>query len=302
MGLALLFAGQGAQKTGMGKSLYAGSPAARALYDEANRVLGWDLAHMSFEGPDAALTPTKVCQPALFVHGMALLAALREQGKASEINFALGLSLGEVTAYAAAGVFDFTTGLKIVAERGRLMQLACEQTSGAMAAVIGEERTSVAELCRDFDVEAANFNAPGQIIISGENTKIAAAVAGAKERGMKKVIPLNVAGAYHSRLMEPARVAFAAYLESVPFAAPKFTVFTNTTGQAIADPAAIKNALVKQVVSSVLWEDCMRQAAAAGASTFWELGPGGVLTGLARRTEKSWSVKNFSEFTDLSNA
>jgi len=286
----------------MGKSLYAGSAAARALYDEANRVLGWDLAQMSFEGPDAALTPTKVCQPALFVHGMALLAALREQGKAYEINFALGLSLGEVTAYAAAGVFDFTTGLKIVAERGRLMQMACEQTSGAMAAVIGEERTSVAELCRDFDVEAANFNAPGQIIISGENTKIAAAVAGAKERGMKKVILLNVAGAYHSRLMEPARVAFAAYLESVPFAAPKFTVFTNTTGQAIADPAAIKNALVKQVVSSVLWEDCMRQAAAAGASTFWELGPGGVLTGLARRTEKSWSVKNFSEFTDLSNA
>jgi [acyl-carrier-protein] S-malonyltransferase len=302
MGLALLFAGQGAQKTGMGKSLYAGSPAARALYDEANRVLGWDLAQVSFEGPDAALTPTKVCQPALFVHGLALLAALREQGKVSEINYALGLSLGEVTAYAAAGVFDFTTGLRIVAERGRLMQLACEQTSGAMAAVIGEERARVAELCRDFDVEAANFNAPGQIIISGENLKIAAAVAGAKERGMKKVIPLNVAGAYHSRLMEPARVAFAAYLESVPFAAPKFTVFTNTTGHAIADPAAIKHALVKQVVSSVLWEDCMRQAAAAGASTFWELGPGGVLAGLARRTEKSWSVKNFSEFTDLSNA
>lgn len=302
MGLALLFAGQGAQKTGMGKSLYAGSPAARTLYDEANRILGWDLTQVSFEGPDTALTPTKVCQPALYVHGLALLAALREQGKASEINFALGLSLGEVTAYAAAGVFDFTTGLRIVAERGRLMQLACEQTSGAMAAVIGEERAHVAELCRDFDVEAANFNAPGQIIISGETTKIAAAVAGAKERGMKKVIPLNVAGAYHSRLMEPARVAFAAYLESVPFAAPKFTVFTNTTGQAIADPAALKNALVKQVVSSVLWEDCMRQAAAAGATTFWELGPGGVLAGLARRTEKSWSVKNFSEFTDLSNA
>ena len=286
----------------MGKSLYAGSPAARTLYDEANRILGWDLTQVSFEGPDTALTPTKVCQPALYVHGLALLAALREQGKASEINFALGLSLGEVTAYAAAGVFDFTTGLRIVAERGRLMQLACEQTSGAMAAVIGEERAHVAELCRDFDVEAANFNAPGQIIISGETTKIAAAVAGAKERGMKKVIPLNVAGAYHSRLMEPARVAFAAYLESVAFAAPKFTVFTNTTGQAIAEPAALKNALVKQVVSSVLWEDCMRQAAAAGATTFWELGPGGVLAGLARRTEKSWSVKNFSEFTDLSNA
>jgi [acyl-carrier-protein] S-malonyltransferase len=182
------------------------------------------------------------------------------------------------------------------------MQLSCEQTSGAMAAVIGEERSSVADLCRDFDVEAANFNAPGQIIISGENSKIAAAIVGAKDRGMKKVIPLKVAGAYHSRLMEPARVAFAAYLESVPFTTPKFTVFSNTTGQAISDPAAIKNALVKQVVSSVLWEDCMRQAAAAGASTFWELGPGGVLAGLARRTEKSWTVKNFSEFPDLSNA
>jgi [acyl-carrier-protein] S-malonyltransferase len=302
MGLALLFAGQGAQKTGMGKSLYEASAAARALYEEANHVLGWDLSKVSFEGPDAALTPTQICQPALFVHGLALLASLREQGKLPEIKYALGLSLGEVTAYAAAGVFDFNTGLRIVAERGRLMQLACEQTSGGMAAVIGEERAKVAELCRDFDIEAANFNAPGQIIISGEKDKIAAAVAAAKDRGMKKVILLNVAGAYHSRLMEPARAAFAAFLETVPFAAPKFTVFTNTTGQSVADPAAIKTALVKQVVSSVLWEDCMRSAAAAGANAFWELGPGGVLAGLARRTEKSWSVKNFSEFTDLSNA
>ena len=302
MGLALLFAGQGAQKTGMGKSLYEASAAARALYEGANHVLGWDLSKVSFEGPDAALTPTQICQPALFVHGLALLASLREQGKLPEIKYALGLSLGEVTAYAAAGVFDFNTGLRIVAERGRLMQLACEQTSGGMAAVIGEERAKVAELCRDFDIEAANFNAPGQIIISGEKDKIAAAVAAAKDRGMKKVILLNVAGAYHSRLMEPARAAFAAFLETVPFAAPKFTVFTNTTGQSVADPAAIKTALVKQVVSSVLWEDCMRSAAAAGANAFWELGPGGVLAGLARRTEKSWSVKNFSEFTDLSNA
>lgn len=302
MGLALLFAGQGAQKTGMGKSLYEASAAARALYEEANHVLGWDLSKVSFEGPDAALTPTQICQPALFVHGLSLLASLREQGKLPEIKYALGLSLGEVTAYAAAGVFDFNTGLRIVAERGRLMQLACEQTSGGMAAVIGEERAKVAELCRDFNIEAANFNAPGQIIISGEKDKIAAAVAAAKDRGMKKVILLNVAGAYHSRLMEPARAAFAAFLETVPFAAPKFTVFTNTTGQSVADPAAIKTALVKQVVSSVLWEDCMRSAAAAGANAFWELGPGGVLAGLARRTEKSWSVKNFSEYTDLSNA
>jgi [acyl-carrier-protein] S-malonyltransferase len=199
-------------------------------------------------------------------------------------------------------VFDFATGLRIVAERGRLMQLACEQSSGGMAAIIGEERSKVNELCREFDVEAANFNAPGQIIISGEKGKIAAAVAAAKDRGIKKVMPLNVAGAYHSRLMEPARAAFAAFLEPILFAAPRFTVFSNTTGQAIADPAAIKSALVKQIVSPVLWEDCMRAVAAAGAREYWELGPGGVLSGLARRTDKSWAVKSFAEFTDLSAA
>jgi [acyl-carrier-protein] S-malonyltransferase len=154
-------------------------------------------------------------------------------------------------------------------------------------------------LCNEFDVEAANFNAPGQIIISGDKAKIAAAVEGAKARGMKKVMLLNVAGAYHSRLMEPARAGFAAFLDGVAFAAPKFTVFTNTTGQAISDPAAIKAALVKQVVSSVLWEDDMRAVVAAGATEMWELGPGGVLAGLARRTDKTWVVKSFAEFSDV---
>ena len=301
MALAFLFAGQGAQKVGMGKSLCAQSAAARELYDEANRVLGWDLAQISFDGPEPELTQTKVCQPALFVHGLAAVAAMRELGKvpAGEPQLALGLSLGELTAYCAAGVFDFATGLRIVAERGRLMQLACEQSTGGMAAIIGEERAKVSELCREFDIEAANFNAPGQIVVSGEKSKIEAAVTGAKARGMKRVIPLVVAGAYHSRLMEPARAAFAAFLADIPFAAPKFAVFTNTTGQAISAPAAIKAALVKQVISSVLWEDCMRSAAAAGVTEFWEFGPGAVLAGLARRTEKSWSVKSFSEFADL---
>ena len=302
MALALLFAGQGAQKVGMGASLCDASAAARALYEQANQLLGWDLRSISFLGPESELTQTKVCQPALFTHGLATLAALREAGKVptGEPAMALGLSLGELTAYCAAGVFDFATGLRIVAERGRLMQEACEATSGGMAAVIGEERGRVVELCRDFDVEAANFNAPGQIIISGEKNRIAAAVAGAKERGMKKVMPLNVAGAYHSRLMEPARAAFAAFLAPIPFAAPRFSVFTNTTGAAISDPAAIKGALISQVVSSVLWEDCMRAAAVAGATEFWELGPGGVLAGLARRTEKTWTVRSFAEFTDVS--
>jgi len=299
MAIALLFSGQGAQKVGMGQSLHAASATARALYDEAGRVLGWDLARICFEGPEAELTQTKVCQPALFVHGMALHALLREQGRLADVTCALGLSLGEITALAAAGVFDFATGLAVVAERGRLMQQACERSVGGMAAVIGEERAKVAELCRDFGIEAANFNAPGQIIVSGEKTAVEAAVAAAKERGMKRVMPLNVAGAYHSRLMEPARAAFAEYLAGVPFARPQFTVFTNTTGQPVAEPEDIRAALVRQVVSPVLWEDCMRSAVAAGATGFWELGPGGVLAGLARRTDKTWPVKSFAEAADF---
>lgn len=299
MALALLFAGQGAQKVGMGRSLFEQSAAARALYDEANQVLGWDLSRISFEGPEADLTQTKVCQPALFVHGLALLSALREAGKLPDVKFALGLSLGEVTAYTAAGVFDFATGLRVVAERGRLMQQACERTTGGMAAIIGEDRAKVAELCREFDIEAANFNAPGQIIVSGEKAKVEAALAAAKDRGIKKAMPLNVAGAYHSRLMEPARAAFAEFLGGVHFGAPAYPVFSNTTGAAITNPAEIKQALIKQVVSSVLWEDCMRSAVAAGATEFWELGPGGVLAGLARRTDKAWVVKSFSEYSDV---
>jgi [acyl-carrier-protein] S-malonyltransferase len=283
----------------MGKSLYDGSPVARALYDEANRVLGWDLAKICFDGPEAELTQTKVCQPALFVHGLAVVATLREKGRLPEVKFAMGLSLGEVTALTAAGVFDFATGLKVVAERGRLMQLACEETTGGMAAIIGEERAKVAELCREFDIEAANFNAPGQIIVSGEKSRVDSLVAAAKERGLKRVMALNVAGAYHSRLMEPARAAFAEYLAGVTFNRPMFTVFSNTTGQIVSEPARIREALIRQVVSSVLWEDCMRACAAAGATEFWECGPGGVLAGLARRTEKAWLVKSFAELAEV---
>jgi [acyl-carrier-protein] S-malonyltransferase len=283
----------------MGRSLHEASAGARALYGQASDVLGWDLAKVSFEGPEAELTQTRVCQPALFVHGLALVEALREQGKPAAVDLAMGLSLGEVTAYAAAGVFDFATGVRIVAERGRLMQAASEQSAGAMAAVIGESREAVLDLCRETGVEAANFNAPGQIIISGERTAVAGAVSAGKARGFKKVIPLNVAGAFHSRLMEPARAAFEAFLGGVPFSAPRFKVFTNTTGHAVSDPAQIRRALVTQVVSPVLWEDCMRSAVAAGATEFWELGPGGILAGLARRTDKAWSVRSLSEYGDV---
>ncbi len=283
----------------MGRSLYDGSIAARTLYDEADRVLGWSLSKVSFEGPETELTQTKVCQPALFVHGMAVLAALKETGRLPEVKMALGLSLGEITALTAAEVFDFASGLRVVAERGRLMQRACETTVGGMAAIIGEERPKVEELCREFGLEAANFNAPGQIIVSGEKGRVEALVAAAKDRGLKRVLPLNVAGAYHSRLMESARAEFARYLDNVAFSRPAFAVYTNTTGRTVSDPAQIREALIKQVVSPVLWEDCMRNAAAAGASEFWECGPGAVLAGLARRTEKSWIVKSFAEFPEI---
>jgi len=299
MAIALLFAGQGAQKVGMGKSLAEADEGARALYDEANAVLGWDLTQISFEGPDEELTKTSICQPALYVHGMALHGILAKQGQLGDVDAALGLSLGELTAYCAAGVYDFATGLKIVAERGRLMQEACEATTGGMAAIIGESREDVAKLCEEFAIEAANFNAPGQIIVSGEQDKVLAAVDAGKERGMKRVIPLHVAGAYHSRLMEPARDQFAAFLADIPFSAPQLKVYTNTTGAAVTDPADIKQALVNQVVSSVLWEDCTRAAVASGATELWELGPGKVLAGLAKRTDRSWPVKSMSEFADL---
>ena len=284
----------------MGQSLYTGSSAARTLYDQANDILGWDLKKVSFEGPENSLTETKVCQPALFVHGLAMLAAMREAGRGQSVFAALGLSLGEITAYTAAGIFDFTTGLKIVAERGRLMQEACERSQGGMAAVIGEDREKVETLCAEFGIEAANFNAPGQIIISGDKGKILAAVATAKERGMKKVIPLNVAGAYHSKLMEPARAVFADFLGGIKFGRPQFRVLSNTTGGEVAEPEEMRAALIKQVVSPVRWEECMHAVARAGATEFWELGPGGVLAGLARRTNKLWTVKSFSEFADVS--
>lgn len=299
MSLALLFAGQGAQKVGMGRSLFDGSPSAKALYDLADQTLGWSVSKVSFDGPDTELTQTKVCQPALFVHGMAVLAALQEKGMAKEPQFALGLSLGEVTALTAAGVFDFVTGLRVVAERGRLMQQACERTVGAMAAIIGEERPKVVELAAEFGVEVANYNAPGQIIVSGVKAGIDSLVASAKDRGLKRVMALNVAGAYHSRLMEPARADFAAFLTGITFHAPRIIVFSNTTGQPVTRPDEIRAALVRQVVSSVLWEDCMRGVAAAGATEFMECGPGAVLAGLARRTEKAWAVKSVSELADI---
>lgn len=299
MATGLLFSGQGAQTVGMGRSLYDCSETARALYDEANEVLGWDLKSFCFEGPDAALTETKVCQPALYVQGYAIYRILKERGLLGELKAACGLSLGELTALAAAGVYDFATGLRLVAERGRLMQLACDATQGGMAAVIGGSPLEVQNFCGEFDIEIANLNCPGQIVISGENAKVLEAVAASKGR-FKLCKPLNVAGAYHSRLMASAREAFESFIQDFDFKRPEIIVYTNVTGGQVSEPQAIKDALVAQVVSSVRFEDCLRNMAADNAiDPFYECGPGKVLTGFAKRIDKDLVVIPMSEFEEI---
>jgi [acyl-carrier-protein] S-malonyltransferase len=296
----LLFSGQGAQQIGMGRSLYESSETARTLYDTANEVLGWDLKGISFEGPEEELRSTKVCQPALYVHGYVVFRLLKEQGLLGDLQAACGLSLGELTAMASAEVFDFETGLRLVAERGRLMQAACDTTKGGMASVIGGDPEAVQALCDEFDIEIANLNCPGQIVVSGTEDKVLDAVADSEGRGFKLVKPLNVAGAYHSRLMVSARDAFAAFIEDFEFKTPGIAVYTNVTGQRVNDPDAIKENLVKQVVSSVRFEECLRNAASENPiSRFYECGPGKVLAGLARRTDRAIEVVPVNTQEDL---
>lgn len=284
---------------GMGRSLYENSAIAKALYDEANEILGWDLKTLCFEGPDEALTETKVCQPALYVQGYALFSLLKAAGKLDDVTAACGLSLGELTALAAAGVFDYATGLKLVAERGRLMQIACDATKGGMAAVIGGTPEDVQTFCDEFDIEIANLNCPGQIVISGDNARVLEAVAASKGR-FKLCKPLNVAGAYHSRLMVTARDAFAEFIKDFDFKTPEIAVYTNVTGERVSDPQIIKDALVSQVVSSVRFEDCLRNMATQNnLSDFYECGPGKVLAGFGKRIDKTLTIMPVSEFSDL---
>lgn len=284
----------------MGKSLYEGSSLAKAVYAEADRVLGWSISRVSFEGPEAELTLTRVCQPALYVMGYAIFRILQEEGKLEDLSLAMGLSLGELTALAAAESVDFATGLQVVAERGRLMQEACDQSQGAMASMIGGTQEAVEALCQEHDVDLANLNCPGQMVISGDADKVGNAVQSAKDSGnFKMVVPLKVAGAYHSRLMEPARQAFAEFLSDIDFQSPKITVLSNTHGEKVSSPEEIREALAKQVVSPVRWEDCMRNAAKHGITQYYECGPGAVLTGLGRRIDRSLSIKPLAEYDDL---
>jgi len=288
--VALLFAGQGAQAVGMGRDLAEQFPTAAELFQKADDVLGRKLSEIAWKGPIEDLTKTSNCQPALFVHGLACLSMLRELAGEFPIGGAAGLSLGEMTAHAAAGTFDFATGLRLVQRRGELMDEACAMTNGTMAAMIGGAENDVRHLAADEDVDVANINAPGQIVISGERAKVEAAVGVAREYGIRRATLLNVAGAYHSRLMESAYEQLGAALQHVPMQPLRFPVISNVTGAEVRTPIEIRRTLQDQVTGTVRWLDCIERLAKLGCDFFIELGPGGVLAGLLRRNRGDVSV------------
>jgi [acyl-carrier-protein] S-malonyltransferase len=288
--IALLFAGQGAQVVGMGKDLAGEFPAAADLFRQADEILGRKLSDIAWNGPLEELTKTSNCQPALFVHGLACFSILRELSGDFPVGGAAGLSLGEMTAHAAAGTFDFENGLKLVQKRGEFMDEACAETIGGMAAMIGGLENDVRQLAADEDVDVANINAPGQIVISGELAKVEAAVGVAKEYGIRRATMLNVAGAYHSRLMESAYEKLGAALLEVQMQVPQFPVISNVTGREVETLPEIRQTLQDQVTSTVRWVDCMERLVDLGCDLFIELGPGGVLAGLLKRTRKDVEV------------
>jgi [acyl-carrier-protein] S-malonyltransferase len=283
----------------MGRDLAAHDPAARELFQEADQILGRSLSSIAWEGPLEELTKTSNCQPALYVHGLACLAALRGAAGNFPVEAAAGLSLGEWTAHAAAGTFDFATGLKLVETRGQLMDAACAATAGAMAAMIGADENVVRGLAADTDVDVANLNAPGQIVISGESAKVELAVSLAKEHGIRRATLLNVAGAYHSRLMNSAYEQLGQPLLEATLQAPRFPVMSNVTGEAVETLPEIRAALQDQVTSTVRWTDCLESLLDRGCDLFIELGPGEILAGLLRRTRKDAEVISVADPASL---
>jgi [acyl-carrier-protein] S-malonyltransferase len=301
--IAILFAGQGAQTIGMGQDLAAEYPAAARCFSRADEILGRPLSAIAFTGPDEELTQTKNCQPALYVHGLACLAALRAELGEFPIRAAAGLSLGEFTAHAAAGTFDFETGLRLVAQRGIFMQEACEQTSGGMAAMIGGDESAVRALAAETDVDVANLNSPGQIVISGESSKIALAVSLAKEHGIRMAKTLNVAGAYHSRLMNSAYLKLGEELQKTTLATPRFPVICNVDAVPVRESAEIRESLQDQVTGTVNWTQSIEYLVnEAGCELFLELGPGGVLAGLLNRIRKGTPCLSISDCATLDAA
>lgn len=283
----------------MGRDLADSFDAARELFAKADDQLGFSLTDVMFNGPSEELTRTSICQPALYTHGLACLEILKAQVPDLEIAGVAGLSLGEFTAHAAAGTFDFATGLDLVAKRGRFMEEATSTTQGSMAALIGGEEDEVRRLAADCDIDVANFNAPGQIVVSGSKEGVAKAVASAEEYGIRIATELDVAGAYHSRLMMPAQEKLAAVLAEQELNTPSIPVTCNVEGRLVSEADDIRRTLEAQVSGSVRWSDCVQHFIEQGEDLFIELGPGRVLAGLMRRIDRSKKALSFADVDGL---
>lgn len=286
---AFVFPGQGAQFVGMGKDLYDNNAEAKALFEEANEILGFRITDLMFAGTDEDLRQTSVTQPAIFIHSVVLARSL---GADFKPDMVAGHSLGEFSALTAAGALSFADGLRLVAARANAMQKACELTESTMAAVIALPDEKVEEICAGIDgiVVCANYNCPGQLVISGEVAAIDAACEALKAAGAKRALKLKVGGAFHSPLMEPARAELAAAIEATDIHEPVCPVFQNVDALPHTDPAEIKANLVAQLTAPVRWTQTVRNMIADGATEFVELGPGKVLQGLVAKIDSSVAV------------
>ncbi|MFD2828026.1 ACP S-malonyltransferase [Leeuwenhoekiella polynyae] len=282
---AYIFPGQGAQFTGMGKDVYEASETARKLFEKANEILGFDITKIMFEGTAEELKETKVTQPAIFLHSVALFKALGEEAVPQMVA---GHSLGEISALVANGVLSFEDGLRLVSQRAQAMQKSCDSTPSTMAAILGLEDELVEAVCADVDgvVVAANYNCPGQLIISGAVEAVNEACERLKERGAKRALVLPVGGAFHSPLMEPAREELAAAIEKTTFSEPKCPIYQNVSTTAVTDPAEIKKNLLFQLTAPVKWTQSVQNMLADGATEFIEVGPGKVLQGLVKKVDR----------------
>ena len=296
---AFLFPGQGAQSVGMGRQLAEQLPAARALYDRASQLLGYDLAEICFEDPEDELDSTVYSQPALFVTSLAALEMLRQKSPdvVEQCQAAAGLSLGEYTALVFAGVMEFEAGLKVVQRRGEAMQAASDATPSGMVSILGLDRAKVEQLCEQVRqtgeiLQPANFLCPANIAVSGSKEACERIADAAVAAGAMKVVPLAVAGAFHTPIMGSVVDRLAAALADVPMAKPRIPVISNVDARSHEDPEEIRQLLVKQVVSPVLWEDSLRHLLGDGFDSFYEVGPGRVLKGLLRRLDRKVTCEN----------
>jgi len=287
----------------MGKDLSQSYATAANLFSEADQRLQRSISQVAFEGPIEELTKTANCQVALYVHGLALLEVLKEELGAFRFQAAAGLSLGEFTAHAAAGTFDFGTGLKLVDARSRLMEEACLSTTGTMGAFVGGDEAAVREIARETDVDVANLNSPGQIVLSGATDNIQTAINLAKEKGIRRAVPLNVGGAFHSRLMASARTQLIPILEMAAIRIPSPIVVANVTAAPVKEPMEIRRTLADQVTGSVRWVETITYLLdQAGCDLLIELGPGQVLAGLVTRIRKGTEVISIENLATLRNA